>query len=50
VAELAALQEEYQAWLESSPPSLAESATAQGLAAICAIDLSEFEGVNPPRG
>ena len=42
VAELITLQEEYRAWLESLPPSLAESSTAQALNAICEIDLSEL--------
>lgn len=50
VAELVTLQEEYRAWLELLPPSLAESSTAQVLNAICEIDLSELESVEPPRG
>lgn len=50
VAELVTLQREYQEWLDSLPPSLAESPTAQALETICALDLSELEGVEPPRG
>jgi len=50
VAELVTLQEDYRAWLDSLPPSLAESATALALNAICDIDLSELEAVEPPRG
>ena len=50
VAELVTLQEEYRAWLDSLPERLAESSTAQALETICAIDLSELEGVEPPRG
>ena len=50
VAELITLQEEYRAWLASLPPSSAESSTAQALNVICEIDLSELEGVDPPRG
>lgn len=50
VAELVELQQEYQAWLESLPEGLAESPTAQALQAICELDLSELEGVEPPRG
>jgi hypothetical protein len=46
VAELVALQAEYQAWLDAFP----ESATAETLRAICEIDLSELEAVEPPRG
>jgi hypothetical protein len=50
VAELVELQGEYRDWLDSLPPSLAESATAEALRAICEIDLSELESVEPPRG
>ena len=50
MAELITLQEEYRAWLESLPPTLAESATAQALEAVCALDVSELESVEPPRG
>lgn len=50
VAELVELQAEYQAWLDGLPPSLADGATAEALQAICALDLSELEGVEPPRG
>ena len=50
VAELVSLQEEYQAWLDALPESLQESATAETLRAICEIDLSELEAVEPPRG
>ncbi len=50
VAELGELQEEYRAWLEALPESLAESATAAALRAINEIDLSELESVEPPRG
>ena len=50
VAELADLQGDYQAWLDALPPSLADSATADALRAICDLDLSELESVEPPRG
>ena len=50
VAELVELQQEYQAWLDSLPESLAEGATAEALQAICEIDLSELESSAPPRG
>ena len=50
VAELVELQGDYQAWLDALPPSLAESATADALRAICAVDLSDLESAEPPRG
>ena len=50
VAELVTLQEEYRAWLDSLPPNLADSATAEALRSICDLDLSDLESVDPPRG
>ena len=50
VAELVELQGDYQAWLDSLPDNLAESATAQALRAVCDLDLSELGSVEPPRG
>ncbi len=50
VAELIELQGSYQDWLDSLPESLRDGATAQALAAVCGLDLSELEGVEPPRG
>ncbi len=50
VAELVELQGEYQAWRDSLPDNLAESATAEALRAVCDLDLSELESVEPPRG
>jgi hypothetical protein len=50
VAELVELQADYQAWLDTLPPSLADSATADALRTICELDLSELEGIEPPRG
>jgi hypothetical protein len=44
------LQGEYQAWRDSLPDNLAESATAEALRAVCDLDLSELESVEPPRG
>jgi hypothetical protein len=40
----------YREWLDTLPPSLEASATADGLRAICELDLSELESVEPPRG
>ena len=50
VAELVELQQEYQSWLDSLPESMAGSATAEALQAVCEIDLSELESIEPPRG
>jgi hypothetical protein len=50
VAELMTLQADYQARLDSLPENLAGSPTAEALEAICDLDLSEIEGVEPPRG
>jgi hypothetical protein len=50
VAELVELQGDWQAWFDALPPSLADSATADALRAICELDLSELESVEPPRG
>jgi hypothetical protein len=40
----------YRAWLDSLPESLQTSATAEALRAICEVDLSEIEGVEPLCG
>ena len=40
----------YQDWLDSLPENLAEGSTAEALQAICELDLSELEGIEPPRG
>jgi hypothetical protein len=40
----------YQAWLDALPESLQDRATAEALRAICDLDLSERESVEPPRG
>ncbi len=50
VAELVELQDEYRAWRDSLPDNLAESATAEALRAVCDLNLSELESVEPPRG
>jgi hypothetical protein len=50
VAELVELQGEYRDWLDTLPPSLEGSATAEALRAICDLDLSELESVELPRG
>jgi hypothetical protein len=50
VAELIALQDDYRTWLDALPQNLEASATAEALRAICDLDLSYIEGVEPPRG
>ena len=50
VGELLDLQDGYRAWLDSLPDNLAESATADALRAICDLDLSDLDSVEPPRG
>ena len=50
VAELLALQADYQAWRDALPENLADSATAAALEAICELDLSELEAIESPRG
>jgi hypothetical protein len=50
VAELVALQGSYQDWRDSLPENFSDSATGEALQAICDLDLSELEGIEPPRG
>ena len=49
VADLQELQSDYQAWLDTLPENMADSATADALRAICDLDLSELQSVVPPR-
>jgi hypothetical protein len=50
VAELIALQDDYRTWLNVLPQNLEANATAEALRAICDLDLSDLESVEPPRG
>ena len=50
VATLTALQAEYVAWLETLPISLHDSISGVALQAICELDLSELQAIEPPRG
>ncbi len=50
VAELAALQAQYTAWLEALPVNLQDGTTAEALQAICDVDISELQAIDPPRG
>ena len=49
VQELADLQAEYQAWLDSLPENLRCSAVAEQLEAICDLNLDSLQEVEPPR-
>lgn len=44
------LQASGQDWLDSLPEIFWNSATAEAIAAVCVLDLSELEDVEPPRG
>ena len=50
VAELTKLQAEYDAWLQSLPENLQDTATAEALRTISELDLSELQAIVPPRG
>ena len=50
VAELTELQAQYAAWLQALPGSLQDAATADALRAVCDIDLTELQVIDPPRG
>ncbi len=50
VAELTELQAQYTAWLEALPDSLQDGATADALRAVCDLDLTELQAIDPPRG
>jgi hypothetical protein len=50
VAELTRLQAEYDAWLQSLPENLQDTATAEALRTISELDLNELQAIAPPRG
>jgi hypothetical protein len=50
VAQLMELQTQYAAWLETLPDNLQDGATADALRAVCDLDLTELQAVDPPRG
>ena len=50
VRTLLALQDQYRAWRDTLPASLAGSATAELLEQVCELDLSVLEAVELPRG
>jgi len=47
---LITVQDACAAWLEAMPSNLQETATAEALRAICELDLSELQAIEPPRG
>ena len=50
VAELVELQAQYAAWLEALPDSLQDGATADALRAVCDLELTDLQAIDPPRG
>jgi hypothetical protein len=50
VTGLVEAQGEYAVWLESLPDNLRDSPLAEALQAICDLDLSELQAIEPPRG
>jgi hypothetical protein len=50
VAELTDLQTQYASWLDALPSNLRESTTADALQAICDVDLTDLQAIEPPRG
>ena len=50
VAELRALQAEYETWRDQLPESLADSRTAVLLEGVCDVDLDALDDVQLPRG
>ena len=49
-AELTDLQTQYATWLDALPSNLRESTTADALQAICDVDLTDLQAIEPPRG
>ncbi len=50
VAKLTELQAQYAAWLDALPDSLHDGATADALRAVCDLDLTDLQAIDPPRG
>ena len=50
VVTITTLQDYYAGWLQALPDNLQDSATGQALQAICDLDLSELQAIQPPRG
>jgi hypothetical protein len=50
VATLAALREEYRAWLDNLPPNLENSTLAEKRQIVVELDLEALQEIDPPRG
>ncbi len=50
VTQLVELQAQYAAWLEALPENLQDGTTADALRAICELDLTDLQAIDPPRG
>jgi hypothetical protein len=50
VTTITTLQDYYAGWLQALPDNLQDSATGQALQAICDLDLTELQAIQPPRG
>ncbi len=50
VAQLIELQAQYADWLEALPANLQDSALAEALQAVCELDLTDLQAIDPPRG
>jgi hypothetical protein len=50
VAELVELQTQYAAWLDALPDNLQDGTTADALRAVCDIELTDLQAIDPPRG
>jgi hypothetical protein len=50
VAELVELQAQYAAWLEALPDNLQDGTTADALRAVCDLELTDLQAIDPPRG
>ena len=50
VAKLTELQTQYMAWRDALPANQQDSALADALQAICDLDLTELQAIDPPLG
>jgi len=50
VAELTDSQAQYGAWLDALPANQQDGSLADALRAICDLDLTELQAIEPPRG
>jgi hypothetical protein len=50
VAVLTELQSQYATWRDALPDNQQDSALADALQAMCDLDLTEIQAIEPPRG